>query len=148
MTPRYRAWGRDENYSETPSEKFEMFYDVSVVTTYQDKAKHVIADFGMYNESEYNGTEIIDYILMQSTGLRDKNGKEIFEGDILKAADKHSRLEVVSFSEEKSMFVSKEINREVEIPESSLWDLVIVNLFRIEIIGNIWENPELLEVEQ
>lgn len=89
-----------------------------------------------------------DFVLMQSTGLTDKNGKEIFEGDILKVTDKHSWLEVVSYSEEKSMFVSKEINRKVEISENSLWDLFIVNLFRIEIIGNIWENPELVEVEQ
>lgn len=142
MIPRYRAWGRDGNYPGTPSEKFEMFYDVSVVTTHQDKVQHVIADFGMYNESEYNGTEIIDYTLMQSTGLFDKNGKEIFEGDILKVTDKHSWLEVVSFSEKKAMFVSKEIG----FPESPLWELFNTVLFEIEIIGNIYENPELAEV--
>jgi len=148
MIPKYRAWGRSGDYPGTPSEKFEMFYDVSVVTTYQDKMQHVIADFGMYNESEYNGTEIIDYTLMQSTGLTDKNGKEIFEGDILKITDEYSWLEVVSFSENKGMFVSKEIHRNTDIPESPLWDLFITNLFRIKIIGNIYEKPELLEVKQ
>ena len=80
--------------------------------------------------------------LMQSTGLTDKNGKEIFEGDVLKVTDKHRWLEVVSFSEKKAMFVSKEIG----FPESPLWELFNTVLFEIEIIGNIYENPELLEV--
>lgn len=83
-----------------------------------------------------------DATLMQSTGLFDKNGKEIFEGDVLKVTDKHSWLEVVSFSEKKAMFVSKEIG----FPESPLWELFNTVLFEIEIIGNIYENPELAEV--
>lgn len=86
--------------------------------------------------------------LMQSTGLTDINGKEIFEGDILKVTDEHSWLEVVSFSEEKAMFISKEIKRKTDIPESPLYDLFNTDIFKIEIIGNIYENPELLEVKQ
>lgn len=79
-------------------------------------------------------------ILMQSTGLRDKNGKEIFEGDILEVND---WLEVVSFSEEKAMFVSKEI----VFPETSLYDLLNSDIFTVEIIGNIYENPKLAEID-
>lgn len=90
--------------------------------------------------------------LMQSTGLIDTNGKEIFEGDILKVTDgyswlevEYSWLEVVSFNEHKGMFVSKEIHKNTDILESPLWNLFITDLLQIEIIGNIYENPELLE---
>ena len=85
-----------------------------------------------------------DIVLMQSTGLKDKNGKEIFEGDILKVTNLSSWLEVVSFNEDKAMFVSKETNRKVE--ETPLYDLFNTDIFEIEIIGNIYTNPELAEV--
>lgn len=83
----------------------------------------------------------------QSTGLYDKNGKEVFEGDILEVTDKHSWLEVVSYSQEKAMFVTEEINREFKVPESPLYDLLDSTFLKFKVIGNIYENPELLEVE-
>ena len=88
-----------------------------------------------------------DIELMQSTGLKDINGKEIFEGDILKVTGEYSWLEVVSFNEHKGMFVSKDTHRNTGSLEIPLWHLFTSDIFQIEIIGNIWEDGELLDVE-
>lgn len=83
--------------------------------------------------------------LMQSTGLLDKNGTEIFEGDILKVANNDSSwFEVVKYDHEKAMFISKEVNLKYEVPETPLYDLFSPYPFKVEVIGNIWENPDLL----
>ena len=71
------------------------------------------------------------YELMQYTGLNDKNGTEIYEGDILLSGD---LVDVVTFSE--GCFHLKNAG------------YLISELRVYEVIGNIYENPELLEGEE
>lgn len=72
--------------------------------------------------------------LMQYTGLKDKNGKEIYEGDIYHVGDKNIRYLVVWFD---SGFEGKQL-RSTSYAGLKSWAK------DIEILGNIYENPELL----
>lgn len=130
MIPRFRAW--DKEFKEMVQVDALVFDEQIIKVTY--KNGNVVKE------------DLKNYVLMQSTGLRDKSGKEIFEGDILKVTNLASWLEVVSFNEDKAMFVSKETKRKVE--ETPLYDLFNTDIFEVEIIGNIHTNPELAEVKQ
>lgn len=82
-------------------------------------------------------------ILMQSTGLKDKNGKEIFEGDVLAIETDEGVTNLKVFWDEKHalfMFESKKYNE-----KDLLAELVEDNTYPFEIIGNIYENKELLD---
>ena len=77
-----------------------------------------------------------DLVLMQSSGMTDKNGKEIFDGDILRS--KNGTLNgVVKYNSEFGIWTN-----------DLLWYNNFENLWSIadsrEIIGNIYENPELI----
>jgi uncharacterized phage protein (TIGR01671 family) len=76
--------------------------------------------------------------LMQSTGLTDKNGKEIFEGDIIDSTDGFL-TGVVEFRVGLGMFIS-------ELVEYNNFERLCNVASSRKIIGNIWEHPELAEV--
>ena len=78
--------------------------------------------------------------IMQYTGLKDKNGKDIYEGDIVLIEDENNEGEkvksVIEWDKEGGYFV-KEI----------LWDYspaIGSDSLEIEVVGNIYENKELL----
>ncbi|MFS9149560.1 YopX family protein [Streptococcus infantis] len=89
-----------------------------------------------------------DIHLMQSTGLKDKNGKEIFEGDIIT-----NGMDVVDVRNHETLGFYTLVNgREVFFGHGTSieeFEEDIEGFTEIaEIIGNIYENPELLEVEE
>lgn len=99
---------------------------------------------------EENGVWIVDLIgtqlsvipesVGQFTGLTDKNGKEIYKGDIVKCIDHPTNAEsgVFEVAFHTGTFVCKE-------------SMIVLRDFGTawtEVIGNIYENPELMEVKE
>lgn len=84
---------------------------------------------------EYYGCD-----LMQYTGIKDKDGKEIYEGDIV-SRPKYNLTYVVVFDEKNAGFELK------RIPDKSALTFMELRAFeeKTEVIGNIYQNPELLK---
>ena len=83
-----------------------------------------------------------DLVLMQSTGLVDKNGKEIFEGDVVRQVRTQPTTENETITGVVTMIEGAWlIMNDCEQLASYLWSETDEN----EIIGNIYENRELLE---
>lgn len=89
------------------------------------------SDLGSVISGGYSG-----YHSMQFTGLLDKNGKEIYEGDILKDVERDMVREVAWIKNSYGL-VKREKYRNV-------WGAFISRLPFLEIIGNLYEHPNLL----
>lgn len=122
MIPKYRAWDKETKSMNGMAE------------IYRNRKQEI----ELHPRDE-------NIILMQSTGLRDKNGKEIFEGDIVKVTD----------GDERTNFPDGGIGTICGLDEIFMWYIDgqvhnglfdISQEYYIEVIGNIYENPELLEV--
>lgn len=95
----------------------------------------------MYND--YFDTE--EMILMQYTGLKDKNGVEIYEGDIVQARyfeDSTSEKYVVKYDTDRAGFFPFACGDGCGCCETD-----VISAIYAEILGNIYDNPELIEKE-
>lgn len=99
------------------------------------------------NYSDENTIESFDYILMEYTGLKDKNGVKIFDGDILKskgATEPEEKGFLVKFDICRFRFLNINfLDVDSEIYEIHTDDLGFISE-QLEIIGNLYQNPELL----
>jgi len=134
-TLRFRAWheGYSEEWREQPA---QYFYDVQDLYDGSIEGLGAYGSFGSLIENE-------EFIIEQSTGLFDKQGKEIFEGDIVQYGtyyhgirdDWRSQPAVVSWDSVNAMWIlTGGCNKPIMHDSKDL-----------EIIGNVHEDKELLK---
>lgn len=148
---KFRAWDKTSNLMRT---------DITEICYNQDGSINQI--------NVFSGSDILfpdkEAVLMQYTGLKDKNGVEIYEGDIIllgcSTNEAHYIPASIGWNDDRARFVKSFIpttviggnpEREVSPGEMHSWvgmhdclDRYYANKYH-EVIGNIYENPELLE---
>ena len=131
MTPKFRVW----------NEKTESFIDYGDLMLDLKNGKVYSGDVGI---PEYTIDVTNQVILMQYTGCRDKNGIEIYEGDVIK--DKYDKTWLVQWYVGAFVITDKIPDSDGQTSTYSHFSNVSNHHFYFEVIGNIYENPELLEV--
>lgn len=122
MIPKFRVWDKDNKYME--------YTDKNLVVCFSDEGVEV-TDHTTFSHS---CTSMESFELMQSTGLKDKNDVEIYEGDIVE--NSYKEIGFIKNCNDAFCFNRKERN-------FYLSGLGAGGPFKI--LGNIYENPELLE---
>ena len=125
MIPRYRAWNKATK---------EM-HEVDDIVSIDFEKKQICVKTLFFDQ--LNHYDFDDVVLMQSTGFRDKNGKEIFEGDIVDSED-GILSGIVGFRPDLGMFVST-------LVKYNNFERLCNVVDSVHIIGDIYTNPELAE---
>ena len=137
MILKFRAWDTHEQKMFTNDEL--IIWDGNV---YANDSKKLSCNY-------LNGWSIAEAYLMQSTGLFDRNGQEIFEGDIVTDGDVISDIkyhQTLGFYMIGKYGFSVPFGQGVDVEYFEEFAVHVSKTF--EVSGNIYENPQLLEGEE
>jgi uncharacterized phage protein (TIGR01671 family) len=132
---KFRVWNRPNGYFEKDVSNFSVGGDGAIY--------HWLHGIGEWIETD-------DAIIMQYTGLLDKNGKEIYEGDLLKpeegylsedAESAFTNIYELRWDNDSAGFVLFDY----DLGEVADDDHILNIHSNFEVIGNIYENPELVK---
>ena len=123
---KFRAWDKENGimiFSHEEQDWYTFGFEKGVL-----KCWRTWEEPDSYEEPAHIDSEELDTPLMQFTGLLDRNGKEIYEGDVVLLWDEPDRSQVIA---------------DLQLAHTLMSECILSDSCRI--IGNIYENPELLE---
>ena len=135
MIPRFRAWNKAA----------KAMYEVDDIMSIDFGKSEICVKTLFFGKFSYY--DLDDIVFMQSTGLTDKNGKEIFEGDVV--TDGHTTGDIKNHPTLGFYMVDDNGIERWFSDDATIEDFEedVETAHRIlEIVGNIYTNPELLEV--
>lgn len=131
---KFRAWDKDHKYME--------YTDRNLVVCFSDEG----AEVRDHTTFSHSCISMEKFELMQSTGLKDKSGIEIYEGDIVEFKypyDKRIKTKgIIVWNDNKACFG---INMKETTEQYELYRITAENY--LSVIGNVHQNLELLEGE-
>lgn len=136
MNNRYLYRAKRKNWKQLPK---EMWWVEGYLYGIWDR-RYIL--WGMTNDVP-NMVEVDPSTICQCTGLKDKNGKLIWENDIVR--DDNGNL-YKAFWQDRYYQFSWICVKSDKLPIGAKWDFWSIRSYEIEVIGNIFDNPELLEV--
>lgn len=137
---KFRVWDKKYNRMFTPTDNLTVVWD-------KYEGSNLVCSVEDASGSKALSDDADEYVIMQYTGLRDKHGKDIYEGDIIKSHNSEGNpfLSLVVWKSESACF--RGTSRYDENTFMRGYGERPPELFYLfEIIGNRFENPDLITV--
>lgn len=147
MVPKFRAWDRKNKVMRDVK---GLIWEETDFIGHCNLIAHCPPRGHEFNEWFTVALDGSKYQLMQSTGLKDMNGVDIFEGDVVKVSDGGNEED--SYTSVVKNYADEGYPAfDIEAPSSWYYESNVLSTIMggdyetIEVIGNVWENPNLLE---